>query len=404
MTADERPDSVDDEPGGLRAAEGRTAVNARLVHVITPGDHYSPRTGSAVPTVVHGLSGATPAGAPRPAVVVARGTYTPRYDSAEVLEYEQEAERRRDRYTDAARARLGLPRTGAQHAWAAALAAQHDWPPGHVLLHNAPQAVPLVDTTRHMPVLYAHNQLLRTYSQREAGRTLENAGRIVCVSAYLAAATADRLPPSLRGRVRVVGNGVDAVAFAAAPRPPRGSQLRVAYLGRVVPDKGVHVLLEALRLLDRRDVTVTVVGRPGFAGDAPTTDYEATLRRQARDVPGGVSFASFVPRPDLPPLLARQDVVVVPSVWPEPFALAALEGMAAGAAVVASDIGGIPEAVGAAGILVPPGDARALADALRTLADDPGALAGAQQRAREHARGRTWATAWSALDRELNDR
>lgn len=53
-------------------------------------------------------------------------------------------------------------------------------------------------------------------------------------------------------------------------------------------------------------------------------------------------------------VLRTADVVVVPSRWAEPFALTALEGMAAGAAVVASDIGGIPEAVGTAGILVPP--------------------------------------------------
>lgn len=381
----------------------RSAVSTRLVHVITPGDHYSPRTGSAVPTVVHGLSGATPPHAPRPAVVVARGTYTPRYDSADVLEYDQAAERRRDRYTDAARARVGLPRAGARRAWAAALDAQHEWEPGHVLVHNAPQAVALVDARRHTPVLYAHNQLLRTYSQREAGRALEHAARIVCVSAHLATATAERLPPSLRERVRVVANGVDAAAFAT-PRPPREAGLRVAFLGRVVPDKGVHVLLEAVRALGRPDVAVTVVGRPGFAADAPLTEYEASLHRLARDLPGGVEFTSFLPRPELPPLLARQDVVVVPSVWPEPFALAALEGMAAGAAVVASEIGGIPEAVGDAGILVAPGDAVALAGALRTLADEPDALAAAQGRAREHARRHTWAGAWAALDRELNDR
>jgi glycosyltransferase involved in cell wall biosynthesis len=376
---------------------------SRLVHVITPGDHFSPRTGSAVPTVVHGLSGATPQGAPRPAVVVARGTYLPRYGTAEVLEYDQAAERRRDRYADAALARLGLPRAGARRAWAAALAAQDEWDPCHVLLHNAPEAVALVDTDRHIPVLYAHNQLLRTYSQREAGRALEQASRVVCVSAYLAAATADRLPPSLRERVRVVTNGVDAEAFAAT-RPPREAGLRVAYLGRVVPDKGVHVLLEAARLLARRDLAVTIVGRPGFAADAPVTDYEASLHRLARDVPGGVTFTSFLPRPELPPLLARQDVVVVPSVWPEPFALAALEGMAAGAAVVASDVGGIPEAVGDAGTLVSPGDAAALAGALRTLADEPAALAAAQERARAHAREHAWPAAWAALDRELNGR
>src|SRR5690606_35418111 len=70
-----------------RAPEGAAPSPRRLVHVITPGDHFSPRTGSAVPTVVDGLSRHARPDRPRPAVVVAAGTYPDRYDSAEVLEY-----------------------------------------------------------------------------------------------------------------------------------------------------------------------------------------------------------------------------------------------------------------------------------------------------------------------------
>ena len=72
----------------------------RLVHVITPGDHFSPSTGSATVTVVNGLSAATPPNRPRPAVVVATGTYADRYDSADVIEYEAKSTRRSDRYVD----------------------------------------------------------------------------------------------------------------------------------------------------------------------------------------------------------------------------------------------------------------------------------------------------------------
>ena len=58
----------------------------RQVHVITPGDHFSPSTGSAIPTVVDGLCRFRPDGVPRPAVAVARGTYPDRYDSADIIE------------------------------------------------------------------------------------------------------------------------------------------------------------------------------------------------------------------------------------------------------------------------------------------------------------------------------
>lgn len=89
-------------------------MSHRLIHVITPGDHFSPRTGSAIPTVVDGLSRATPSGQPRPAVLVARGTYPDRYDSADAIEYTRPRPHNRDRYVDAGLSRLGLPRVMAR--------------------------------------------------------------------------------------------------------------------------------------------------------------------------------------------------------------------------------------------------------------------------------------------------
>ena len=374
-------------------------MSRRHVHLLTPGDHFSPRTGSAVPTVVHGL--ASGGVGPRPTVVVARGTYAPRYPSADVIEYDEAPQRRADRYLDLLAGTLGVARPGARRALAATLRAQGSWPESVVLAHNAPQAVPLV-APRHTPVLYAHNQLLRTYGRREAARVLDRAAAVVCVSEYLADETARLLPTALRGRVRAVPNGVDAAQFEG-PRPPRGATTRITFVGRVIPDKGVHVLLDAVRRLRRPDLHVTVVGRSGFAADAPLTPYELRLRRDAATAHASVEFASFVPRTELPAILRRTDVLVVPSVWPEPFGLTALEGMAAGAAVVASDVGGLPEAVGDAGILVPAADAAALAQVLEALADDHALLDRTQAAGRRRAAGLTWAHARARLDAALAD-
>ncbi|MFE6236466.1 glycosyltransferase family 4 protein [Cellulosimicrobium sp. NPDC057862] len=368
-----------------------------LVHVITPGDHFSPRTGSAVPTIVDGLSRHARPDGPRPAVVVAEGTYPDRYESAEIREYVPAPPRRADRWLDAAAGRLGLDRPGARRVLGATVAAQDRWDPGVVLAHNAPALVPLVHATRHVPVLYAHNQVLGAWSQRDAGRALDPAGAILCVSDHLAEAVASRLPVRLRDRVSTVHNGVDCAAFAV-PRRPRADGLRVVYVGRVIPDKGVHVLLDAVVALGRPTIELTVLGRPGFAADAPLSPYEQDLRRRAQRAGERVRFGSFVPRPALPSRLAEADVVVVPSIWPEPFALTALEGMAAGAAVVASDVGGVPEAVGDAGILVPPGDVAALAGALEALADDRQALDAAARAAVEHARRHDWRVSAARLD------
>jgi glycosyltransferase involved in cell wall biosynthesis len=374
------------------------------LHVITPGDHFSPSTGSAVPTVVHGLAGATPPGQPRTRVAVARGTYPDHYPTADVVPYDQVRPRRWDRYADAIAARVGLLRAGARRELGAALTGQGAWEPSVVLAHNAPQLVALVDERRHAPVLYAHNQLLRTYSAREAGQALGAAVAVVCVSDFLSERTADRLPPSLRERVVTVRNGVDAAFFHPEPGRAPGEALHVVYVGRMLRDKGPDLLLDALGRLDRPDVRATFVGTVGFAPDAELSPYERELRRSADPLGDRVTWLPFRPRPDVARILRTADVVVVPSRWPEPFALTVLEGMASGAAVVAARIGGVPEAAGDAALLVPPDDPRALGDALDALADDRDLLARLRAAGRAHAVAHDWTTARARLDAVLEDR
>ena len=372
----------------------------RLIHVITPGDHFSPSTGSATVSVVHGLSLATPSGRPRPAVVVAEGTYPDRYPSAEVIEYRQRSTRGSDRYVDLVGSRLGTGRRRARARYAAALPDQDSWDPAFVIGHNAVQLMAAVDARRHVPVLYAHNDLLRSYSRRESGRALASASAIIAVSDYLADRLRSALPEALRDRVETVGNGVDAAAFQAPLRESRG-RLEIVLVGRMVPEKGVDVLLEALVRLDRADIHTTIIGSEGFDPASVLSDYQRMLRRTAAGLGDAVDFLPFQPRARIAQLLSSADVVVVPSRWPEPFALTVLEGMAAGAAVVASDVGGIPEAAGGAGLLIAPGDADLLAQALACLADDEPLLHDMQRASRERALQRDWGVVARELDAVL---
>ncbi|PFG44212.1 glycosyl transferase family 1 [Isoptericola jiangsuensis] len=371
------------------------------VHVITPGDHFSPSTGSAVPTVVHGLAGATPEGAPRTRVAVAEGTYPDHYPTAEVVPYPPAAAHRSDRYRDLAASRLGLARGGARRTLAPAVADQERWPPSVVVGHNMPQLVGLVDTDRHVPVLYAHNELLRSYGAREAGRTLDPAGGIVCVSAYVAERTAERLPPRLRDRVVVVHNAVDTTLFAPDDTPAGHDGLHVVFVGRMLPDKGPDLLVEALVRLARPDVRATFVGTTNFAPGAPLSTYEESLRAAASPLGDRVRWLPFRPRADVAAILRTADVVVVPSRWAEPFALTVLEGMASGAAVVAARVGGIPEATGDAGVLVAPGSPDDLAQAIEHLADDPVHRRRVQARGLAHARAHDWRAARRRFDEVL---
>ena len=170
-----------------------------------------------------------------------------------------------------------------------------------------------------------------------------------------------------------VYNGIDLSRFRLADRTLLHRELelpedaRIVFCsGRTQPYKGIQVAIEAVALL-RAD------GVPGvhlaYAGDGA---YLPELRALAEEQ--GLDCVHFLGRrTDIPALLGSATVAVVPSLWAEAFGLTVVEAMAAGVPLVASRTGGIPELVeeGRTGLLVPPGDARALADAIRHLLDHP---------------------------------
>jgi glycosyltransferase involved in cell wall biosynthesis len=184
------------------------------------------------------------------------------------------------------------------------------------------------------------------------------------------------------GRVHVIPSGVDLGRFAG-PRPDPAPDLprpRVLFVGRLAAQKGVATLLEAVGLLRSRAAVVLV-------GDGP---LRPALERQAdRLGPGRVRFQGFVPHAEVPAWLAAADVLVLPSVYEE-LGSVLLEAMAAGLPVVASAVGGIPDALAAAGRLVPPCDPAALAAAVDELLDDPVLAAELGDAARRRAAAFSW--------------
>lgn len=375
-----------------------------VIHAITPGDHFSPLTGSAIPTVVDGLArGAVANADPRHRVVVERSTYRPRYDSADIVECEAaSAPGRNRRYLDALGGRLGLSRSGVAEYYGPTVAALRAQPPSVVLAHNAPILPWLLRDDQHRVVLYAHNDLLRTYSRTEAGRILRCAGAIVCVSEDLAARTRDRLPPSYGSRVYTVGNGVDTERFAPRDTTRRESPhapLTVMFLGRMIPEKGADVLLRAASEFTTGEIELVIVGSEGFDSRSPLSRYERDLRVLAVGLRPSVRFVPFVDRFALPELLRTADILVVPSRWAEPSGLTVGEGLATGLPVVASLIGGIPEVLGSAGIGVRPDDPAGLAGALHRLVDDPDLRLRIGRAGRRRAEEHDWGVAW----RELRD-
>ena len=377
-----------------------------VYHVITPGDHFSPRTGSAIPSVVHGLASSA-AERRRTSrfpqfVVVQRGTYVPRYESATVVEYTGgPPPNPRERAADAVMGRLGLPRVFTRRAYRPVAEALDRVTAGIVVAHNGPQLARLMTADHHRKVLYAHNDLFQSMSTGEATRVVAACDRVVCVSDHLRNVLESKVSRSLRDRFRVVKNGVDTTQFSPS-QDDSLAPLRVMFVGRMIREKGADVLLRAGALLRRHDVEFMIVGSQGFDRGAPLTDYERSLRDLAREVPN-VTFEPFVDRRALPALLRTASVLVAPGRWPEPWALTVGEGLATGLAVVATRVGGTAEQLGESGLLVEPDDPSALAGAIGNLLDDADLRARLGSAGRLKALAQDWGWAWQNLERVLGE-
>lgn len=195
--------------------------------------------------------------------------------------------------------------------------------------------------------------LRRVFAQRRRKALLSRMAKLVVISEFM--------------KGRLAANGLPAERIEVAPPDPRGfprpsgtavpGPVDLLYSGQLLRGKGVQVLLRAMALA-RTPRTLDVVG----AGN-----MEGKLRALAGrlGIAGRVRWRGFSANPA--DWMAAAACIVVPSVWQEPYGLVAAEAVALGRPVVASDVGGLPEACGGKAVLVPPGDPAALAAAIDAI-------------------------------------
>jgi glycosyltransferase involved in cell wall biosynthesis len=245
--------------------------------------------------------------------------------------------------------------------------------------HAVPERIPdgavvLVDGLVASPALAAHARRVRLVvlvhmplGTREEGHVLSAAAAVITTSAWSRRQLLERhaLPA---GRVHVAEPGADPAELATGTASG-GHLLCVA---AVIPGKGHDVLVDALATLRDLSWHCVCVGSlmrdPAFA--------ERVRRRGPADFPGPRSGA------DLDRAYAAADLLVLPSRG-EAYGMVVTEALARGLPVVASDVGGVPEALGGGGLLVPPGDPGALAAALRAWLGDAALRARLRAAARE---------------------
>ena len=168
---------------------------------------------------------------------------------------------------------------------------------------------------------------------------------------------------------------------APAQREP-DAPATLLFVGRVAPEKGLNILLRAVRRLSGRVILKV-------AGDGPSMEDAARLTREL-GLQERVDFLGWQSMEELNDLYRWCDMVVVPSVWPEPFGLVGLEAFSHGKPVVGFDVGGIPEWLDHehTGLLVPVGDVEGLTQAMEKLLCDPELCARMGESGRAEINGR----------------
>jgi glycosyltransferase involved in cell wall biosynthesis len=261
-------------------------------------------------------------------------------------------------------------------------------------------------------VLHLHAEWFTQSNLAVLERRLRHVNLLTTVSDYITEKTRREFP-GLADRCETTSNGIDAQEFSQEPnyRAIRNrKEKRILYSGAISPHKGVHVLLDAFRLVVERyaavrldiagsvgayplEETFDVNDRMAIKSVAPFYAKSRVSRLKAKlslappdagtyqsylkakvygDLAGKVEFLGFIPRPDLIERYYSADIFAFPPIWNEGFGLPPLEAMAAGVPVVASRSGAVVETVKdrSTGILVEKNDVKSLADALLTLLED----------------------------------
>ena len=267
-----------------------------------------------------------------------------------------------------------------------------------VHIHNFSQFVPIIRALnpRAKIVLHMHCEWLTQLDQYMIEKRLNNADLILSCSEFITQKNRQKFP-QFADRFYTVYNGINTTDFHAKNinqiEKPDKCLRNILFVGRMSPEKGVHILLDAFeKVLEHypdlhlqlvgplvpapAEYTVTLSDDPKVLGLTTfySEGYLSHLKKKvSRNLVNRVTFYKHIPYSDLINFYHNADVFVFPSVWDEPFGMPIIEAMACGLPVIATRGGGIPEIVEDAktGILVQRGDAGSLAKALVLLIRNP---------------------------------
>lgn len=228
-----------------------------------------------------------------------------------------------------------------------------------VVLENRPAyALQLRGKTKARLVCHLHNDFLNS-TTRQGTEICQALSAVVAISDFIRQRV--QTCNSQGTKCVTVYNGIDLEPFGKGSSVTRESlgfdkdDFVLVFSGRLIPEKGIKELIEAIGLLkDEPRVKLLVMGGAFYDTAGGAAPFITELRSKAEALDDRIRFTGYVKHDKISDYLRLADVAVVPSTWDEPFGLTVVEAMAAGLPVITTNRGGIPEVVTADNAIVVP--------------------------------------------------
>lgn len=209
-------------------------------------------------------------------------------------------------------------------------------------------------------IYHCHNEFPSTFGLK---KIIETTDKFICVSKYIKRQLSSYLNLE-EDKFYVLKNCVDENKFKPNANIDKNKidsirkkygfkdeDFIIIFAGRIVPEKGVFELIEAIKLVENKNVKLMIVGSALNALQAKT-DYQIKIEKLIENIDNKIFFTGFVSYNEMPYLYKAADVAIIPSVWNDPAPLTVIEAIMSGLPIITTNSGGIPEYVNSKNAIV----------------------------------------------------
>lgn len=226
----------------------------------------------------------------------------------------------------------------------------------HIIeIHNRPYLVHLIKNTlkkKKYLTLFLHNDPLnmkglKTVSQRID--VLSKLDRVYCVSEYVKKRFLQNIKIKENNKVAVLYNGVERY-----DKKFPSKKKKIIFVGRIVKEKGIHLFVEAVSRLSKiyQDWEFLIIGSPKLGSNKFNDNFSKSIVNNFLEISNNTTVKGYINFKKVREIMSKSSIIVIPSLWQEPFGLVAAEAMSCGTAIISSNHGGLPEIIKKNGILI----------------------------------------------------